>query len=185
MMVCFQDAHICSIVYDKDTSLYAVFDGHGGAEVALYCAYKIPLYLKDVDSYKNSDFEKALRDTFLGVDKTLLDEEVIKKMKQMVPDRKHQSDTDSERDDDEEDLPLLCRESKMPLSELLANIHNQNAAADSHKDGEGASSSSSPSSVIERIIREQRAKWKNGPDGSGSDFGIGLGSRRSAKDQKV
>lgn len=173
-------------MYDKESSLFAVFDGHGGAEVDLYCAYKIPLHLKDIESYKNGDYEKALRETFLGVDNTLLDEEVIKKMKQMLPDRKQQSDTDSERDEDEEDLPLLCREGKMPLSELLANIHSQNPANDSQKDGEGgsSSSSSSTSNAIERFLRDQCAKWKNGPGGS-SDAEPERSSRRSTKGQKV
>lgn len=169
-------------MYDADTSLFAVFDGHGGAEVALYCAYKIPQHLKSIESYKGGDYEKALRDTFLGVDGTLLDEEVIKKMKQMVPDRKQQSETDSERDDEEEDLPLLCREGRMPLSELLAKIHSQNVANDLQKDEEGSSSSSASSAI--RYIRDQCAKWKNGPGGS-SDWDTERTGRRSGKGQKV
>lgn len=154
-----QDAHICSILYDEDTALFAVFDGHGGAEVALYCAYKIPLYLKNIESYKNGDYEKALIDTFLGVDDTLLDEEVIQKMKRMVPDERAPSETDSERDEDEEDLRLLCREGKMPLNELLANLHEQNPLIE--KEGE-PSGSSSGSKSLAQILRDQCAKWTNG-----------------------
>lgn len=147
--------------------MFAVFDGHGGAEVALYCAYKIPLHLKNVESYKNGDYEKALVDTFLGVDDTLLDEAVIQKMKRMVPDEKPPSETESDRDEDEEDLRQLCREGKMPLSELLANIHGQNPLNDIQKDGESSGSSSGARS-LGQILREQCAKWSLGTE-SGSD----------------
>jgi protein phosphatase 1G len=34
-----EDAHICNPIMDKETgaALFAVFDGHGGREVAIFC----------------------------------------------------------------------------------------------------------------------------------------------------
>jgi serine/threonine protein phosphatase PrpC len=34
-----EDAHICNPEFDKNTgaALYAIFDGHGGIEVAIFC----------------------------------------------------------------------------------------------------------------------------------------------------
>ena len=34
--VVFQDAHNCIPEYDENASLFAVYDGHGGSEVAVY-----------------------------------------------------------------------------------------------------------------------------------------------------
>lgn len=36
--VSMEDAHIAEPNFDKETSLFAVFDGHGGKEVALFCS---------------------------------------------------------------------------------------------------------------------------------------------------
>lgn len=123
--------------------------------------------MQNIESYKSGNYEKALTDAFLGIDSTLLEDEVIQKLKRLVPDSK-QNETDSDRDEDEEDLRQLCRESKMPLSELLANISGQNPLENCQNAGE-SSGSSSGYKTIEQIIRAKCAKWKNGvPCGSSS-----------------
>uniref|UniRef100_H2YEG7 PPM-type phosphatase domain-containing protein n=1 Tax=Ciona savignyi TaxID=51511 RepID=H2YEG7_CIOSA len=44
-----EDAHNCILHLDEDTSLFAVYDGHGGGEVALYCSYYFADVLKQTD----------------------------------------------------------------------------------------------------------------------------------------
>lgn len=135
-----QDAHICSLDFDKSTSLFAVFDGHGGSEVALYCSKKLPEFLKSTDAYKKSEYQKALKDAFLGFDATLIDEEIVKELKKLMPADKLDGETsDEDGDDYEDDLTELRQESRMPLNELLEKLKEaKNVPVAKLKQGEGS-----------------------------------------------
>lgn len=63
-----EDAHICEPTLEKNTSLFAVFDGHGGKEVAVFCSRHFGEELKKCPSYKMKNYEQALIDTFLKMD---------------------------------------------------------------------------------------------------------------------
>lgn len=76
-----EDAHSSILNFDKHTSFFAIYDGHGGAEVAQYCADKLPEYLKNVSTYKSGNMVQALKDAFLGLDGTLLDPQVVSTLK--------------------------------------------------------------------------------------------------------
>lgn len=67
-----------------NTALFAVYDGHGGAEVATYCSQKLPDYIKNTDAYKNGDIEKALSDAFLGFDASIASKEVMDILKELA-----------------------------------------------------------------------------------------------------
>jgi protein phosphatase 1G len=70
-----EDAHIAQTVLNKDDdmSVFAVFDGHGGAEVAKFCAkYMCPELVK-LASFGQGDFDHALKEAFHRMDSMLLD----------------------------------------------------------------------------------------------------------------
>lgn len=115
-----EDAHNCILNFDDKTSFFAVYDGHGGAEVAQYCSLNLPTFLKKLQSYKNKDFEQALKDAFLGFDATLLEERVIEELKKLS-DKTNGEDAIEEDDVEEEDdnVDDLCKEARMPLNEVL------------------------------------------------------------------
>lgn len=115
--VCFQDAHNCLLDFDVNTSLFAVYDGHGGHEVAVYCSQKLPQYIKDTEAYKNKDFEKALIDAFLGFDSTIATPEVVEELKQMVGVK--ENDNESGSSDLEENVNNLYAEATMPLEQVI------------------------------------------------------------------
>jgi protein phosphatase 1G len=50
---------------DKEIFIFGVFDGHGGAEVAQFCANHFALKLKENRYYQQSDYGKALSSVFM------------------------------------------------------------------------------------------------------------------------
>ncbi|XP_052842633.1 probable protein phosphatase CG10417 isoform X1 [Drosophila gunungcola] len=112
-----EDAHNSILNFDKNTSFFAVYDGHGGAEVAQYCAEKLPEFLRNLETYKNNQLENALKDAFLGFDKTLLDPPIVSILKILAGEHNF-VDADAE-DYDDEDLAELQEESNLPLNEVL------------------------------------------------------------------
>lgn len=75
-----QNAHLCIIDYDINASLFGVFDGSGGPEVAFCAAEKIPELIKN-DFYCNGDYGEALKKAFTDFDQFLLTGEGFKRMK--------------------------------------------------------------------------------------------------------
>lgn len=82
-----EDSHISMPDFDENVSLFAVFDGHGGAEVAKFCAAQFGEELKANASYLAGDYPRALEQTFLKMDEILLGDEgmeILRKYKDNV-----------------------------------------------------------------------------------------------------
>lgn len=109
-----EDAHNCLLNFDTNTSFFAVYDGHGGHEVAQYCSQKLPDYIKTTQAYKEGNFEKALIDGFLNFDHTITTEEVIKELKEIA-----ETEEDVEDEDDEENVAHLYEEATMPIEQVI------------------------------------------------------------------
>lgn len=64
-----EDAHIINDNIDgTGNGLFAVFDGHGGIEVAKFCERHFTEVLLNLDSYKNKSYNKALEEAFMRMD---------------------------------------------------------------------------------------------------------------------
>jgi len=64
-----EDAHINEAQFTNNSSLFAIFDGHGGAEVARFCCKYFGQILKKNPKFANgTDISGALIDTFLEMD---------------------------------------------------------------------------------------------------------------------
>ena len=50
-------------------SLFAVFDGHGGSEVAKYCDKHFVAILKEDEDFMKQNYEAALKSTFVKIDR--------------------------------------------------------------------------------------------------------------------
>ena len=56
----------------KGTSLFAVFDGHNGIEVAEYVSHHLPNYILSNEKYQAGAVEEGLKEAFLAMDKALV-----------------------------------------------------------------------------------------------------------------
>lgn len=70
-----EDAHFCTIRLDhcEEGSLFGVFDGHGGAEVAQFCAKYLPKELVNSAYFQRAEYDEALMYVFHQMDRLLLD----------------------------------------------------------------------------------------------------------------
>ena len=67
-----EDAHITSLDIIQGVSVFAVFDGHGGQEVAIYVEKHFIDELKKNEHFKKGNYKQALIDVFLLIDKQLI-----------------------------------------------------------------------------------------------------------------
>lgn len=68
-----EDDHISEPKFQNsdDTSLFAVFDGHGGCEVAKFCSKHFGEELAMNENFKKGNMDLALKETFLLMDEIL------------------------------------------------------------------------------------------------------------------
>uniref|UniRef100_A0A3Q3LQG9 protein-serine/threonine phosphatase n=1 Tax=Labrus bergylta TaxID=56723 RepID=A0A3Q3LQG9_9LABR len=141
--VSMEDAHNCIPDFDEDTAMFAVYDGHGGEEVALYCSKYLPIIIKEQKTYKDGKLQKALEDAFLAIDSRMTTEDVIKELVQIAgrPIEEPPVEKVAEEDDLEtEEAALLHEEATMTIEELLVrygqNLHAVKHAAAISPNGE-------------------------------------------------
>ncbi|KAG7307585.1 hypothetical protein JYU34_007807 [Plutella xylostella] len=119
-----EDAHNTILDFDTNTALFAVYDGHGGAEVATYCSQKLPDFIKNIEAYKNGEYVKALEDAFLSFDATIATKEVMDILKELAGEINPPGPSDNEESEDE-NVSNLYQEAKLPLQEVLAKYENK------------------------------------------------------------
>eukprot|EP01105_Mastigella_eilhardi_P025299 TRINITY_DN6837_c0_g1_i2.p1 TRINITY_DN6837_c0_g1~~TRINITY_DN6837_c0_g1_i2.p1 ORF type:complete len:229 (-),score=43.27 TRINITY_DN6837_c0_g1_i2:42-728(-) len=67
-----EDAHVCETqMLASGASLFCVFDGHGGDEVAKYCAGHLPAALHKSPAFKQGNMNQAMIDAYLTMDDQL------------------------------------------------------------------------------------------------------------------
>ncbi|XP_068219913.1 protein phosphatase 1G [Palaemon carinicauda] len=111
-----EDAHNSIIDFEGDSHLFAVYDGHGGHEVAAYTASKLPEFIKKFSSHQDENVPESLKKAFLAFDATLVKPEVVTVLKQIAGTKDDESDSEEEQ----EEVDSLYREATMPLDEVMA-----------------------------------------------------------------
>ena len=76
-----EDSYLVTPNIKPGVSVFALFDGHGGPEVAKFCAYYFSIELQKNINFIENEYKKALEETFLKMDSILLTSEGIKLLK--------------------------------------------------------------------------------------------------------
>lgn len=72
-----EDAHITNLTLPNDCALFAVFDGHGGQEVARFCGKYFSDELVKNENFGKGSYKLALEQTFLKMDSILMGENAM------------------------------------------------------------------------------------------------------------
>ena len=76
-----EDAHVTHLdVIENEVSVFGVFDGHGGSEVARFVEIHLVDELRKNENFKKGNYRQALIDVFLIIDKMLLAEPAKKEL---------------------------------------------------------------------------------------------------------
>lgn len=70
-----EDVHLTLPYFEPDTSLFAVFDGHSGIEVAEYVSRYLPAYISRNRKYRSGDIVEGLKEAFLLLDNSIITDE--------------------------------------------------------------------------------------------------------------
>jgi protein phosphatase 1G len=133
-----EDAHNAILDFDpiKKMSFFAVYDGHGGSEVAKYCAKYLPEYLKTIDEYLKGDYPEALKKLFLEFDASLLTPEALKELMKLREDlsqkssvksspTKKETKTEDIKEEEEEEEEETATTDKEPQSKDEKDYKNE------------------------------------------------------------
>lgn len=121
-----EDAHNCILGLSDEAklALFAVYDGHGGAEVAQYTAQHFPQHiLKEKLASSKTNFSEILVDAFLSFDLHLKQAHVLHKLREMASGGGKPNDKDA----DPKEARMLQKEASMPLEQILAKYVHQRA----------------------------------------------------------
>jgi len=114
-----EDAMSCVPDLTDNSALFAVYDGHGGAEVALYVAKYLPMLLKTQYDFTDGKIGQALKTTFLAVDKQIVLEETADELQTLAGTKADDEDEEGMEDKIKE-CEELNEEAQIPLVDLLA-----------------------------------------------------------------
>jgi serine/threonine protein phosphatase PrpC len=72
-----EDAHLALPEFEANASLFGVFDGHNGAEVAKFVAQKLPQIILKNNNYREGNIELGLQESLMTLDESLLTRESV------------------------------------------------------------------------------------------------------------
>lgn len=158
-----EDAHNAIIEYAKGKSLFAVYDGHGGHEVAAWCSLKLPDYLKSNENFQKGNYKEALEEAFISFDATLVDRSVVEQLKKIAGSKEDEAEEEDEGAEGDE-VHNLFEEASMPIEDVLNKYNSPSANKEpedgSSRNGDTSEPSSASSKPVNPAISAMRKEKK-------------------------
>ncbi|DBA96789.1 TPA: hypothetical protein ACH3X3_012958 [Trebouxia sp. C0006] len=104
-----EDAHLAALNVDNKCSVFGVFDGHGGREVARYVSMYLTNELVQTQAYQQGNTKEALVQVFLRLDEMLSQESVQDELQALAGPKTHADEEEEMAMLSEENLPELLR----------------------------------------------------------------------------
>lgn len=104
-----EDAHLAALNVDNKCSVFGVFDGHGGREVAKYVSMYLTHELVKTQAYQQGNTKEALVQVFLRMDEMLSQESVQDELQALAGPKTHTDEEEEMAMLSEENLPELLR----------------------------------------------------------------------------
>jgi protein phosphatase 1G len=147
-----EDAHIAvtELNNDPNSCLFAVFDGHGGGEVAKFCQRYMPNEIQQLEEYKKGLLEDSLIQVFHRMDIMLRDAKFSQELQQLkTKETVEDDDTDNQADGSSMDpFEMLKR-----VLQLKRYLPGEGASAEERADGtapmEASQSSEQPAEQVQ------------------------------------
>ncbi|EER08629.1 protein phosphatase 2c, putative [Perkinsus marinus ATCC 50983] len=111
-----EDAHVQQLGFNgkDDEGLFAIFDGHGGKEVALFCARHFPKCLSSLKEYKEGDVKESMRKAYLKIDEMMESPQYREELLELM----RFGDGPSSNDSSDEETEMRKRTERLPMHEL-------------------------------------------------------------------
>ena len=150
----FQDAHNAILNFDDFSSLFAVYDGHGGHEVAVYTAKRLPNFIKSRKDYRMGRIEDGLVEAFVEFDRSLIERDIVRELRVIAG----KEAAGEEEQVDAEEVDSMLKEATMPIEDVIKSekqTEDQNSV--------GASSKSSTKVVVTPPSSEEAEEASSNP----------------------
>lgn len=186
-----EDAHVADTGL-RDAAVFGVFDGHGGAEVALFCQRYMAQELQKLESFGGDAVEDALVDVFHRMDDMLRDHTFADELEQLKTTREAEED-EGKGDDGVSPMDALEMIKRVFQLKRFMGENGQPADGDSDSAGAGAGVAADEAVAMEddeegpsgqeqqqeqqRRSQQQRQQQQPQDEGASSSSGTGSGGQ--------
>ncbi|CAM9471213.1 unnamed protein product, partial [Discosporangium mesarthrocarpum] len=166
-----EDAHLASLNLrqtegegsaEAPVAIFGVFDGHGGAEVAKYCANHMCKTVRDTEGFKEGDLAQGLKQAFLRLDEMI---RAPQGQEELAAIKKAENNNDSDQDEEEDSSDFL---SKMP-PEMHVMIMEQMKKALSNQFTSGGTLEGKMGGEVDEEDEDYKEEEEEEEEESGSD----------------